>query len=562
MSLQFRLSVLVAIAVSPPLLLTAYNTARWQNFFENEARGEALDAARLVNAEFNRIIEGSRQLMLALSKHPAVPDREDECTAYFKAVIAELPIYREAAVIDKDGKFHCSTIPIPPTLNVSDRVYFREPMETGRLTVGTLVQGRVTHTTSLHISMPYRSPQGSFEGVIVLILNPERLAQDLAARPFPPHQRVMVLDREGALILTLPPEGTDVAKRLASEVFERVGNTPAGTVQVGAALGRSDIVGYVPASEEPRGLFIAVGIDREFALSPVKEANQRSVLFAFVTLALAVFGTWIAIHLLIRRPVMALVRTARRREAGDMEAQFPPLRPGTELGALSAALSAMSGKINELLEQKNFLMRELQHRVMNSLQMLASLLALQDRHVADPAAREQLTRARERILSVGTVYRYLYQADVADSVEVSSFLRTICDETQRAYVGTLRPTIDVDVDPLRVNGTHAIALAVLTHELITNAIKHAYPGGVSGKIAVSLKRNAEGGFDFRFTDRGRGLPEDFQLEQSTSLGLKVISATARQLGGSVEIVRLDPGTEFVVHLPASIAESDLPAAAE
>ena len=205
MSLRRRLSALVAIALMPSLLLSAYNAARWRIFLEDEANTTALSAARFISAEFELIIDNSRQLMTAMAKYPNIPDHEEECTSYFKSVIADIPIYREAAIIDTDGKFHCSTIPIPPTLDVRDRIYFYEPLKTGKLTVGTITQGRVTHSTSIHLSMPYKDADGSIRGVIVLILNPEKLAEILPAYPWRSEHRLIVLDREGSLVLTIPP---------------------------------------------------------------------------------------------------------------------------------------------------------------------------------------------------------------------------------------------------------------------------------------------------------------------------------------------------------------------
>jgi two-component sensor histidine kinase len=89
-----------------------------------------------------------------------------------------------------------------------------------------------------------------------------------------------------------------------------------------------------------------------------------------------------------------------------------------------------------------------------------------------------------------------------------------------------------------------------------NAIKHAYDDGVTGPVLVSLKRKPDGGFVYRFADRGRGLPADFKIEKSDSLGVIMITATARQLGGTLSINDLAPGTEFVLDLPASLQEAD------
>ena len=131
-------------------------------------------------------------------------------------------------------------------------------------------------------------------------------------------------------------------------------------------------------------------------------------------------------------------------------------------------------------------------------------------------------------------------------------LRAICKESENAYEGPVKLTIDVDAVPLFLSGTNAIALAMLTHELITNAVKHAYSEGEPGPIRISLKRVEDNAFEYRFADRGCGLPKDFQIEKSNSLGMIMITATTRQLGAKLEINQLNPGTEFVLLLPAEI----------
>ncbi|MGP0089927.1 MAG: sensor histidine kinase [Xanthobacteraceae bacterium] len=551
MSLRFRLSILVGIAVLPPLLLTAYNTLGWQKFQERDARDEALAGARLLSAEFVQTADGSRQLMIAMSKHPSVPDQEQACTDYFKSVLADLPIYRDAAVVDPTGKFHCSTVPIPETLDVSDRLYFRGPLTTGQLTIGMLTEGRVTHNRSIHISMPYRPPGAASDWVIVLTINPERLAQELASRPWRSRHRILALDREGALVMTSPNDAVQDADVLAPQIFGAAQSAAAGTIEAPDARGRTQIIGFAQTPAPAQGLLVAVAIDRGEAISPATDTARRSIVIGLFVLLLAIIGAWFATDFLIRRPIRALVDTARRREGGDIAARFPPLRGASELGELSAALSRMSAKIDELLEQKSFLLRELQHRVMNSLHLLSSMLSLQTRHVTDPAVREQLGRARDRILSMASVYRYLYQADSTGYIEVKEFLHAICEEAQRAYGGANLPSIEFDADPLLVTGSQATSLAVLTHELITNALKYAYAEGESGPISITFRRSADG-FDLRVADRGRGLPPDFSLEQPNSLGMKVIAGTARQLGGTVRANRLDPGTEFVIHLPPNL----------
>jgi len=551
MSLRRRLSALVAIALVPSLLLSAYNAARWKIFLEDEANTTALSAARFISAEFGLVIENSRQLMTAMAKYRNIPGHEEECTSYFKSVIADIPIYREAAIIDTDGKFHCSTVPVPPTLDVRDRIYFYEPLKTGKLNVGTITQGHVTRSRSIHLSMPYKDADGSIRGVMVLTLNPEKLADILPTYPWRSEYRLIVLDREGSLVLTIPPSDFENVESISKSIFSKIEHAPAGTMDIKGPNGRSEIIGFVPLHDASEGLFTAVAIDRDSALTG-SIINVQGIAFNLIALILAVIGVWLAAYLMIDRPIRALIKSAGKRQAGDIATPFPKLRLSTEFRQLSAALSRMSNRINELLKQKDLLLRELQHRVMNSLNILSSLLDVQRRYVVDPAAKEHLANARDRIIAMGTVYRHLYQAHTLEYVEFSEFLNTICNTSETAYVRGGKLSIEAEAEPVQLSGAHAIALGMLTHELITNALKHAYSDGVRGHIKVILKHTDNDSIELRFSDNGRGLPDNFQIETTSSLGMKIIASTVRQLGGTLEINRLEPGTEFVIRLPSSI----------
>src|SRR5689334_11337686 len=100
MSLRFRLSVLVAAAVAPSLALISYNSFTWKEFLEQDTGNEAFASAQLVSAELNQLLQGTERIMKTMMKYPGVPDREEECAAYFKSLISDLDIYREAAFID------------------------------------------------------------------------------------------------------------------------------------------------------------------------------------------------------------------------------------------------------------------------------------------------------------------------------------------------------------------------------------------------------------------------------------------------------------------------------
>jgi two-component sensor histidine kinase len=163
-------------------------------------------------------------------------------------------------------------------------------------------------------------------------------------------------------------------------------------------------------------------------------------------------------------------------------------------------------------------------------------------------------------MAMSAVYKYLYGAEVSEKVDFGELLRTMCAESEKSYSGVSR-MITCESISLIVSGNQAASLAVLVNELMTNALKHAYAEGEPGPILVRLLRNEEGAVELRVADHGGGFSGDVDLTRPTSLGLKVIVSTARQFGGSVSFVRLDPGTEFVVRFPADFGTTPEPAAA-
>src|ERR1700722_5448102 len=156
MRLRRRLSVLVAIALVPSLLLTAYDAARWRIFLESETRATALSEARLASSELEQIIDNARQLMTAMTKFTLNTDNKAECASYFKSMISDVETFRGAAIIDTDGKFICSTTPSQDMLDVGDRIRFYQSLKAGQLSVGTIIADRPAHSPSIQISMPYK----------------------------------------------------------------------------------------------------------------------------------------------------------------------------------------------------------------------------------------------------------------------------------------------------------------------------------------------------------------------------------------------------------------------
>lgn len=197
-------------------------------------------------------------------------------------------------------------------------------------------------------------------------------------------------------------------------------------------------------------------------------------------------------------------------------------------------------------ELQELLIREISHRVKNSLAIVSALLQLQARTL-EAAPRRALEDASARVSAVATVHDQLWRQADASEVDLASFLSSLA-----AAIATAAPrhTTTVEVEPAIVSADLAVPLGLLVNELVTNAYKYAYAPGEEGEVRVAGKHVAEGRYRLEVSDLGRGLPGDFDLGRSrTSLGMRIVTNMATQLNGTLTVRPADPGTRFTLEFP-------------
>ena len=544
MSLRYRLSILVGLALLPPIALLTYDTLETRARERQGLLDEARHQAQLVAGQFEATIQGARRLSWALSHQTRVIRPDGRCPELLKSLVTDVPLYRAGIVTDRTGKVVCAWPNTEGAVNLGDREYFKRAMEQPELVVGTLIRrGRVTGASALPLARRYPN-SGEPDGVIVLGLDLDLLARSFQQRYEWTNRYLSVLDSENTIIIRVPGQDEAVGRKVSPEGLVRIGNDSSGSFEWKDTFGRPSIIGFARFE----GLLVSVGFDHTGALAELDEATWRNALLMALVVLLALTAAWIAGERLVRQPVKRLVKAARKQEAGERDVRFPELDSGTELGTLSRALNRMAQANAQLLSQREILMRELQHRVMNSLQLLASFLQLQSRN-ADPATREQLAVARERIVSMSTIFRYLYRADLASTVEFGAFLDAFCQDTARAYLGPDSPQLEVTVDKLEIPLEQALSLALMTHELITNAVKHAFAPGAPGRIRVVFRALPGGASELMVADNGSGMPEGFDASRSKSLGIVLVQRLTQSLQGQLAIRSGKDGTEITISLP-------------
>lgn len=186
------------------------------------------------------------------------------------------------------------------------------------------------------------------------------------------------------------------------------------------------------------------------------------------------------------------------------------------------------------------MLREVNHRVGNSLQLVSTFMSLQLRHLADEGARAALREAQARIEAVAHVHRRLYTSGDMSSVAMDEYLAGLIDELGKSLgPDEGSPTLTLEAAPMRVSTDQAVSLGVVVTELVTNAVKYAYAPGQGGEIRVILKSDAEGRALLTVEDDGPGMGEG--APKGTGLGGKIISAMASGLRSVVEIDQAHKG---------------------
>jgi PAS domain S-box-containing protein len=209
---------------------------------------------------------------------------------------------------------------------------------------------------------------------------------------------------------------------------------------------------------------------------------------------------------------------------------------------------AAERQMAELLQQKETLLQEMQHRVANSLQIIASILLLKAKTVQSEETRLHLHDAHQRVMSVATVQEQLQASGHGKPIELAPYLSKLCATLAASMIGDSRPiTVKVEAGLGTAISGEAVSLGLITTELVINALKHGFPSGSGGEILVKYEVD-EANWCLSVSDDGVGLQQDRGGRGRTGLGTTIVEALAHQLKARVETSNGSPGTTVsIVH---------------
>ncbi len=216
---------------------------------------------------------------------------------------------------------------------------------------------------------------------------------------------------------------------------------------------------------------------------------------------------------------------------------------------ISQKNEALQQTINEkddLLVEKEWLVREIHHRVKNNLQMVISLLNAQSEYLNHPSALLAIKESRERMQAIAILHQKLYQVEDSTKINMRSYIHELVDNIQQSFDKSERIHFQVDVADIGLDMSQSVPLGLILNEAITNAIKYAYPKNAKGSIQISLQQVEGRQLQLVIADRGKGLPEGFDIEHSHSLGMQLIKLFGEQLEGDLFLVNRN-GLEIVLN---------------
>jgi two-component sensor histidine kinase len=203
--------------------------------------------------------------------------------------------------------------------------------------------------------------------------------------------------------------------------------------------------------------------------------------------------------------------------------------------------------LEQSLGEKETLLKEIHHRVKNNLQIISGLFEKQAMKASDEVSKKLMKEGQDRVFSIALVHQNLYQTDNLSTIEIKTYLEMLVKNIEKSQ-NTQNQKIDLalNVDDSTVDIDTAIPLGLILNELITNAYKYAFKDKLQGLIRIEFHQKAKDYF-LQVQDNGIGIPSNFDINKTKSLGLNLVRGLVRQLNGTMDFKSNTEGTVFTIH---------------
>jgi two-component sensor histidine kinase len=536
--IRFRLGFWLAIALLPLLILGGLQAEAAFRSQDADRRADLQRAAERSATAARARLDTTGIVLLALMPEA----REISCSPRLNALVSRLEDLDGLGRLTATGALTCASERLaaapPAWLKQAGASAWFGRLEAGEDTVLARAPAVAGQLPQVIVAVRVERPLGRFDGAMVALIPLTSLQPDLSDPSLPAGSQAALTDTDGRLLAATDVNAFTLAggaplagwvpraRTNASTTFEATDAEGRHRVYTGAALAGHDVYALLSAP--------APGLLSWARLNPISALFMPLLTWLFAFTAVMWVSERVVIRWLNYLERVAFIYSRGRFSVHPVHAMKAP----TEIRGLARTLDELAGSIvirdaalKASLAEKDALMREIHHRVKNNLQIISSLLSMQQRTLTDPASRAALGDTRQRISALALIYRTLYQSHDLRHADARIFLtelvaQLVASETGREHV----VTSSVEADSLVVDPDKLAPLALWLVEAVTNAQKHAFVGR-GGDLKVRFSVQGETSV-LEIQDDGPGVSETFR----PGVGRTLMGAFARQLRGSVEFV--------------------------
>ena len=354
MTVLSRLFVLIAVALVPAIAIQMYNEFDLRRARQVEVQNQALSLAKLAAAEQQQIVQGIRQVLIAMSELPSIKARDSQaCNAYLAAMKPRFPAFFSFLVADLNGQSFCDTNSGPKPVGIAARAYFASALKTGAFTVGQFSKGLTTGRNVLQFALPFYGDDGRMGGVIIALLDLDWLADYIARKGVPEGAALAITDRNGTYLARYPHNDRFVGTKMPGEKFLKMDER--GAVDILAVDGVERIEGYSALPADSGALVVSFGLNKAQAFAEIQNHTQRDILLIALSTSLVLVLTSLGARLFIHRPLGELVDAANQWRLGKFGRRVD-IRGNSELTRVADAFNTMADALehreHELSEAK------------------------------------------------------------------------------------------------------------------------------------------------------------------------------------------------------------------
>ena len=534
-------------ALLPAVGLLVYNEFAGRQQRTKEVHSEAARASVQAASEIERVLEGTRSLLIAVSAIPAINQlRAEGCTETLAGVTSKIAHTGAILLVGMDGKLVCDSQGHAPGTDFSDRPYIRDALRARDAVIGNYTVSRLTGNAVLPVAIPILQG-GKTVGVLGTGIRLDWLQENLTAKSLGIGSAVTIADRNGTIMARIPYPERFVGTSIPDKFLHLLRAKSADTIKLVSQDGTERILGYQPLTAT-RPLYVSAGMSTKEAFDEVNRTTWTGIAALVISILTAIFAShWVGDRFILT-PITHILKTLDRRRAGETTARtgmggdFELDTVGQSLDSLLDQIDQQQRALEQTDQKRALLARELSHRVKNTLTIIAAVARKTFKN--QPEAMMTFNR---RIQALGGAYDVL----LASEVQMTD-LKAVIITALKPYGVEILERCNVSGAPVTLNAEQALGLSLVVHELTTNAIKYGALSNNSGRVMVDWQID---GPIISLSWRELGGPSVVQPLKEGFGSQLIRNALPGHLRTSVEIQYLPQGLAFKVTF-ASCRDAD------